>query len=62
MTNQDPRELRQIANDLKAGGMRCNCDLDNWEPDRRTGHSCVFRIHKEAMDVKFYRRQNSGQS
>jgi len=28
--------------------MRCNCDLDNWEPERSTGHSCVCRIHKAA--------------
>ena len=29
--------------------MQCNCDLDNWEPDPRTGHSPVCRIHKAAM-------------
>jgi len=28
--------------------MRCNCDLDNWEPERSTGHSHVCRIHKAA--------------
>ena len=57
MSNQDPRELRQIAEELKAGGMRCNCDLDNWQPERTTGHSCVCRIHKAAMEAKFHPRQ-----
>ena len=28
--------------------MRCNCDLDNWEPEPSTGHSWVCRIHKAA--------------
>jgi hypothetical protein len=28
--------------------MRCNCDLDNWEPERDTGHSHVCRIHQRA--------------
>jgi hypothetical protein len=30
--------------------MRCNCDLDNWEPERDTGHSWVCRIHKAAKE------------
>lgn len=29
--------------------MQCNCDLDNWEPERSTGHSHVCRIHKAAI-------------
>lgn len=29
--------------------MQCNCDLDNWQPEKSTGHSCVCRIHKEAL-------------
>jgi len=33
-------------------GMRCNCDLDNWEPERNTGHSCVCRIHKSAVRLR----------
>jgi hypothetical protein len=57
MNNQDPRELRQIAAELKAGGMRCNCDLDNWEPERSTGHSHVCRIHKAAVEIKRNPRQ-----
>jgi hypothetical protein len=31
---------REHADDA-AREMRCNCDLDNWEPERRTGHSHV---------------------
>lgn len=45
----DKRNLRKIARELKDGGMRCNCDLDNWEPARSTGHSQVCRIHKQSM-------------
>lgn len=39
---------QQIADYLYASGMRCNCDLDNWEPTARTGHSEVCRIHEAA--------------
>lgn len=39
---------REIAKEL-AKTMRCNCDLDNWEPEKTTGHSWVCRIHKAAM-------------
>lgn len=27
----------------------CNCDLDNWQRERLTGHSCVCRIHMKAV-------------
>lgn len=36
---------RPIAKEI-AKTMQCNCDLDNWQPERDTGHSCVCRIHK----------------
>ena len=52
----EKRELRDIARELKNGGMQCNCDLDNWEPERTTGHSHVCRIHKAAAERKFYPR------
>lgn len=42
----DQKTPRERADELYAGGMRCNCDLDNWEPERDTGHSWVCRIHK----------------
>ncbi len=42
---------RKIAAQLYAGGMRCNCDLDNWQPERSTGHTSVCRIHKSALDA-----------
>lgn len=48
------RSAREHALALKAGGMRCNCDLDNWEPERSTGHSWVCRIHTTAVG-KFQR-------
>ena len=40
---------RKIAKELRET-MRCFCDLDNWQPDRRTGHSCVCPIHKLTME------------
>lgn len=32
-----------------AKSMRCNCNLDKWEPERSTGHSFACRIHKATM-------------
>ena len=49
---KEDRSLREIAADLKAQGMRCNCDLDTWEPERSSGHSWVCRIHKAACKIK----------
>lgn len=49
----DKRDLRVISKELRDNGMRCNCDLDNWQPERSTGHSHVCRIHKRAMAMKF---------
>jgi hypothetical protein len=46
--------LRDVVDRLRNDGkMRCNCDLDNWEPERSTGHSCVCRIHKTATGLKY---------
>jgi len=39
--------LSDIVADIEKT-MPCNCDLDNWEPERDTGHSWVCRIHKAA--------------
>ncbi len=41
--------MAEISKELVDSGMRCNCDLDNWEPMRSTGHSQVCRIHKAAQ-------------
>ncbi len=41
--------LREVAKRLHQQPMQCNCDLDNWEPERSTGHSSVCRIHKAAF-------------
>jgi len=48
----EEKTLREIASEIKAGGMQCNCDLDNWEPEASTGHSHVCRIHKRANQIK----------
>ena len=44
------RTLREIAVSLEKT-MQCNCDLDNWEPEKNTGHSHVCRIHRRAVDM-----------
>ena len=36
--------------------LQCNCDLDNWEPERDTGHSLVCRIHRASQE-KYARAQ-----
>jgi hypothetical protein len=41
-------ELKLAARLLEVE-MQCTCDLDRWEPDRRTGHSSVCQIHKAAI-------------
>ncbi len=43
-----PTTPREVAIELRKT-MRCNCDLDNWEPEQATGHSYVCRIHKAAL-------------
>ena len=44
------KNMRLIAQDLEKT-MQCNCDLDNYEPTKETGHSWVCRIHKETMAI-----------
>ena len=41
--------LREKAQELSKI-MQCRCDLDNWEPEKMTGHSCVCPIHRAAME------------
>lgn len=41
-------DMRERAKELRKT-MRCNCDLDRWEPERSTGHSWVCRIHKAVI-------------
>lgn len=38
-------EARLIALKLQHDGMRCNCNLDYWEPEVLTGHNLACRIH-----------------
>lgn len=45
--------VKDIAAKLKSVGMRCNCDLDNWEPEIISGHSYFCRIHKAATTAKY---------
>lgn len=43
-----------------AKSMRCNCDLDNWQPTPETGHSPVCRIHTTAMAAMNAGRMDRG--
>lgn len=45
-----PTKLKAIVHQLEQR-MQCNCDLDNWQPESSTGHSCVCRIHKKATGI-----------
>ena len=48
MTNTLPTKW-QMAEYLESTRMGCNCNLDDWEPEKSTGHSWVCRIHKGAV-------------
>jgi hypothetical protein len=49
--------MKEIVAELEKK-MQCNCDLDNWEPEKSTGHSWVCRIHKEAVKIEKSRKDN----
>ena len=51
MTKSKPSELTEKVKALEKI-MGCNCDLDKWEPEKSTGHSCVCRIHILATSVR----------
>lgn len=42
------KDIRQQSKEAHPN-LRCNCDLDNWEPEISTGHSHVCRIHKAVI-------------
>jgi len=48
--NLGESRIREIVKELKESGMRCYCDLDNWQPEGDTGHSWVCPIHKTAKE------------
>lgn len=50
------KSLKDHVADLKAEGMLCNCDLDNWQPEADTGHSRVCRIRSAAIRRSVPRR------
>ncbi len=54
MTDEEDRQGKMTPKEIVAElekAMQCNCDLDNWEPTRTTGHSRVCRIHRRAMEL-----------
>ncbi len=46
-----PKTIKEHVADLEARGVRCNCDPRQGEPEPKTGHSRVCRIHKYALDA-----------
>jgi hypothetical protein len=44
------KTAKEVADALEVQGMKCNCDLDNWAPTVKTGHSEVCRIHRAAIE------------
>jgi hypothetical protein len=49
MKKMDKETMRPIVDEIKKEGVRCFCDLDNWQPEESTGHSWVCPIHKKAV-------------
>lgn len=45
--------LKERVEDTEAK-LQCNCDLDNWEPEKDTGHSWVCRIARKAKSQSEY--------
>ena len=45
------KTLKETAQTLRDEGMRCFCDLDNWQPERDTGHSFVCPINEKAHQI-----------
>ena len=48
-------QMKEIVKKIETE-LHCNCDLDNWQPENDTGHSCVCRIHKQAKTI--FKNQN----
>ena len=46
--SDERKTIKEYVEELKAEGIRCACDLDNWEPERGSGHSRVCPLHKIA--------------
>ena len=46
------KTLKDIVKEIENQRPRiqCNCDLDNWQPQTDTGHSCVCRIDNMARE------------
>jgi len=52
------KTLQEIVTEVEKE-MRCNCDLDNWQPYTDTNHSWVCRIDKEARRRFLQQRRES---
>lgn len=50
--NPTKEKIGDIARELSKT-IQCQCDLDNWEPEKLTGHSCVCPIHNAAIKQGF---------
>jgi len=43
-------DLKEIVAGIEAeGNIQCNCDLDQWQPEKSSGHTWTCRIHKLAV-------------
>lgn len=50
--NNNDSALKAHAEEF-AKTLHCTCDLDNWSPERSTGHSIVCCIHKAAIAAHY---------
>ena len=44
------KTLQEIVKEVEERH-RCNCDLDNWQPQLDTDHSCVCRIDNISREL-----------
>ncbi len=51
------KTLREIVEEVKKNH-RCNCDLDNWKPQKDSGHSWVCRI--DMLSRELFENQAKG--
>jgi hypothetical protein len=51
-----PRHVAEYLYDVKK--VACNCDFDAWEPEQKTGHTHVCRIHKLAISACYTQDNN----
>ena len=45
------QRLKELVSLLESE-LHCNCDLDNWQPEKSIGHSQVCRIYRRIKAIE----------